>query len=119
MSYSITIEVPTAATDANKTNRGNKFAHNAVRQKIKQTVCILTHGKRPEKPLENFKLTIVRHGARTLDYDNLISSFKSFIDGLTVAGIIKNDSWKFIKQINTNQVISTEKKLVITVEETV
>ncbi len=115
--YELEIEIPTEALDANKINRGNKFAHNALRQKIKQQVCYLVRGKEPQVPLENFKLSITRHGARALDYDNLISSFKAYIDGLKLAGIIKDDSWKYIKQINTNQVISKEKKLVIRIEE--
>lgn len=115
--YQLEIEIPTEATDANKINRGNKFAHNAVRQKIKRDIDILCRGKKPEFPLELFKLTIVRHGTRALDYDNLISSFKAHIDGLVNAGIIINDSWKYLKQINTNQVVSKEKKLVIRVEQ--
>lgn len=68
-------------------------------------------------PLENFNLSITRHGARALDYDNLISSFKPFIDGLVLSKIIENDSWRFIRQINTDQKIGKEKKLVITVTE--
>lgn len=115
--YSIQIEIPTQATDANKTSRGNKFVHSAVRQKIKMDIANLTKGKRPEKPLEKFKISITRYGARTLDWDNLVASFKGHLDGLTKAGIIKGDSWKYIRQINTDQKISTEKKLVITVEE--
>ena len=68
-------------------------------------------------PLEKFNLSITRHGARALDYDNLISSFKPFIDGLVLSKIIENDSWRFIRQINTDQKIGKEKKLVITVRE--
>lgn len=117
--YTLEIEIPTEATDANKINRGNKFAHNAVRQKIKRDIDILCRGKKPGFPLELFKLTIVRHGTRALDYDNLISSFKAHIDGLVNAGIIKGDSWRYIRSINTSQVISKEKKLVIKVKEVV
>jgi len=117
MGYSLTLEIPTEATDANKTNRGNKFAHNATRQKIKKTIELMTVNKRPEFPLESFKLSVTRYGARALDYDNLISSLKAHIDGLVTSGIIKNDSWRYVKQINTDQKIGIEKKLVITVEE--
>jgi Holliday junction resolvase RusA-like endonuclease len=118
MGYSLTIEIPTAATDANKTNRGNKFAHNATRQSIKKTVAYLCTGKKPEKPLESFLISVVRHGPRALDFDNCIASLKAHIDGLTLAGIIKNDSWKFVRSIGLDQVVSKQKKLVITVDET-
>jgi Holliday junction resolvase RusA-like endonuclease len=117
MGYKLVLEIPTEATDANKTMRGNKFAHNAVKQKIKRDIELLVRNKKPEFPLEIFKISVTRHGARALDWDNLISSLKAPIDGLVVSGIIKNDSWRYIRQINTDQKISTEKKLVITIEE--
>lgn len=117
MGYSITIEVPTAATDANRILGVNRFAKHALFKSIKDSIILKTAGKRPGEPLENFKITIVRHGSRALDYDNLIGSFKPFIDALKLSSIIKDDSWKYIKHITTDQVISKEKKLVITVEE--
>lgn len=116
--YKLILEVPVSDTDSNKILRGNKFAHSALRQKIKMDISHLTRGKRPEKPLEKFTISITRHAPRTLDWDNLVSSLKAYIDGLVKAGVIKDDSWKYIKQINTDQKISTEKKLVITVKET-
>ena len=117
MKYSITIEVPTRATDSNKILGVNKFVKHKIFQEIKRHIYILTYGKTPEKPLKSFKLTIVRHGAKTLDYDNLIASFKAYIDALKLSGIIEDDSWQYIKSIATNQVISKEKKLIILVEE--
>lgn len=115
--YSLTIEIPTAATDANRTKGSNRFAHHALFKDIKNQINLMVRAKRPDRPLESFSLAITRHGARALDYDNLISSFKPYIDGLVLSGIIQNDSWKHIKQINTDQKIGKEKKLVITVTE--
>jgi hypothetical protein len=115
--YILEIEIPTAATDANRTKGSNRFAHHALFKKIKQDMELLCRGKKPEMPLEKFKISITRHGARALDYDNLISSFKPFIDSLVLSKIIANDSWKYIRQINTDQKISNEKKLVIKVKE--
>lgn len=117
MGYSLTIEIPTEATDANRTKGSNRFAHHSLFKKIKQDIELLVRAKRPDMPLEKFNLSITRHGARALDYDNLISSFKPFIDGLVLSKIIENDSWRFIRQINTDQKIGKEKKLVITVRE--
>ena len=115
--YILEIEIPTAATDANRTKGSNRFAHHSLFKKIKQDIEALVRGKKPDAPLGSFKLSVTRHGARALDYDNLISSFKPFIDGLVLSGIIEDDSWKYIRQINTDQKIGKEKKLVITVEE--
>lgn len=117
MTYSLTIEIPTADTSANKTKGQNKYVLHGLYKNIKKEMAILLRNKQPEYPLEYFKLSITRHGVKCLDYDNLISSFKPYIDSLTLSGIIKNDSWKYIRQINTDQKISAEKKLVITVEE--
>jgi Holliday junction resolvase RusA-like endonuclease len=119
MGYKLTIEMPTAATDANKTNRGNKFAHSHTRQVIKKHIEHLCRNQKPEKPLEKFKIYINRFGPRRLDFDNCVSSLKAYIDGLVIAKVIKNDSWKYIQSIDIKQTVSqNEKKLVITVEET-
>jgi Holliday junction resolvase RusA-like endonuclease len=119
MGYKLVIEIPTEATDSNKILGVNKFVKHAIFKRVKRDIAVLVHGKAPEKPLELFKISVTRHGAKCLDYDNFIASLKPFLDGLTLAKIIKDDSWKFIRQINTDQKISTEKKLVIKVEEVV
>jgi Holliday junction resolvase RusA-like endonuclease len=36
----------------------------------------------------------IRYAWRELDYDNLVASLKPIADGLTKAGIIKNDSFQ-------------------------
>jgi Holliday junction resolvase RusA-like endonuclease len=117
MSYTLTIELPIYATDSNKILRGNKFAHSATRQKIKSEIYHLVRWQLPPKPLEKFTITVTRYSSRSIDWDNLVASFKSHIDGLVNAGVLAGDSWRYIRQINTNQVISKEKKLIITVEE--
>lgn len=115
--YSLEIEIPLFDSDPNKT-RGNHWSSASTRnKKIKTLVHALTHGKRPEKPLENFKISVTRHSSSIMDWDNLVASLKGHIDALRHSGIIIDDSWKYIKQINTDQKISTEKKLVIRVEE--
>lgn len=115
--YSLEIELGLSATDANKTLRGNRFAHNAVRQKVKREVGLLVHGKTPEKPLTKFYLTFTRHSPGTLDFDNLVSSLKPVIDGLVIAGVIQDDNWDYIRSVGLDQVKSKEKKLVVRVEE--
>jgi hypothetical protein len=117
--YSIEIEISTRGTDANRTKGHNRFKVHGIFKSVKQEIEAITRSKRPEKPLESFKISITRYGARCLDYDNLISSFKPYIDGLKLSGVIKDDGWKYIQHHNifTDQKISTEKKLVIRVDE--
>lgn len=115
--YQIEIEIPVLETDPNKTRGRHWTTTSTNNQKIKMLVKSKVAWNVPEKPLENFKISVTRIGPRTLDWDNLIASFKGYIDALKVSGIIKDDSWKYIKQINTDQKIGTEKKLIIKVEE--
>lgn len=52
----------------------------------------------PPKPLEKAKVTLTRCSARECDFDGLVSSFKNLMDGLTEAGVIKDDKPSVIGQ---------------------
>jgi hypothetical protein len=119
MGYQLQIEIPFAKTDSNQILGVNKFAKNAIFKKVKTDVALLVRGKEPVEPLKNFKLHVIRESSKTLDFDNFIASLKPYIDGLRLSGIIFDDSWEYIKQINVNQVISKDKKLIIRVVENV
>ena len=120
--YSIEFSLPYVETDPNNIlGRAWRAKHQRF-LKIKNDIKLITHSKKPEAPLEKFKIAITRsHGGRYLDWDNLIASFKPIIDGLTMAGIIKNDSWKYIRHIDADQVKAKEgegHRLIIKVEQT-
>lgn len=116
MGYSITFEIGTAATDSNRILGVNKYAKHALFEKIKKQIHLLTINKTPARPLEKFDITVTRYGTRYLDYDNFIASLKPYIDGLKLAGIIKDDSWEFIQFIEVYQIRSRLKVLEIKVE---
>lgn len=115
--YFIQIEIPTQATDSNRILGVNKFVKHKLFERIKREIALLTHGKTPGKPLERFDISVTRYGAKYLDYDNFIASLKPYIDGLKLAGIIKDDNWSFIRYIQVNQETSRDKKLIISVTE--
>jgi Holliday junction resolvase RusA-like endonuclease len=115
--YSLTIELSASAADSNSILGVNKFTKGKIMKQAKLEVYHLVKGKAPKEPLTRFLITATRHGVRYLDYDNFIASLKPSIDGLTMGGIIQDDSWDFIKHISVDQVKSKEKKLVLTVEE--
>jgi len=54
----------------------------------------LTKGKKPKVPLHNACIKITRYAHRTLDFDGLVGSMKSVVDGLVTCGILEDDSWK-------------------------
>jgi Holliday junction resolvase RusA-like endonuclease len=115
--YSIELVVPIFKTDANRTRGKNHFAIHSTFEKVKRIIRADTIGRRPEEPLKKFKLSVERRSPKTMDYDNFVGSLKSYIDGLRYAGIIYDDSWKYIQHITFTQKISQEKVLVIKVEE--
>lgn len=117
MGYSITIEIPTEATDLNRILGVNRFKKHSLFKKIKSDMAALIGSKRPEEPLTKFSVMVTRYGAKPLDYDNLVASLKPFIDSLTLSKVIKDDSWAYIQHIPVFQVSSKIKKLVIRVEE--
>jgi hypothetical protein len=120
MTYSLTLELNIYKTDSNKILGVNKFAKHAIFSKVKSEIAKLSLGKRPEKPLTSFQITAIRHASRFLDYDNLVASLKPVLDGLKLAKVIEDDNWNFVKRDNyfPDQIKSTQRKIVITVEET-
>lgn len=64
----------------------------------KTWVVFAVGSKRPCKPLERAKLTLVRYSSGELDFDGLVSSFKHVIDGLKQAKVIADDKYSNIGQ---------------------
>jgi Holliday junction resolvase RusA-like endonuclease len=115
--YSITFEIRGGASDSNRILGVNRFVKHKIFSEIKEEVRLATLGKTPESPLINFKISVVRHGKKYLDFDNLVASLKPTIDGCKIAGIIEDDNWSLIKKIDVDQVISKNPKLVIEIRE--
>ena len=115
--YSLKIEAPIHATDSNRILGVNRYAKHAIFKKVKEQINILCLGKTPAHPLKSFQISAIRHSPKFMDYDNFIASLKPFIDALVLSGVIQDDSWLFIKNINIDQVKSKEKKMIIKIEE--
>lgn len=119
MGYILEIELDYLATDPNNILGRHWRSKHGRFQKIKNDIAKLAHGKTPPEPLTKFKISVTRKARGYLDWDNLIASLKPAIDGLTLAGIIKDDNWKYIRHIDVDQIPAKgeEKKLLIRVEE--
>ena len=117
MGYSLELELAVQSTDSNKILGRHWRSKHEVFERVKNEIFLKTRGKNPALPLENFKISVTRYSKRTLDYDNFIASLKPYIDGLKLSGIIKDDSWQYIKQINTDQKISSDMLIKLKVEE--
>jgi Holliday junction resolvase RusA-like endonuclease len=69
----------------------------------------------PEAPIARARVTIVRHGRRICDPDNLIGGAKGTIDCLVREGILANDTPAHVELIITQQVTKSP-KTVVTIE---
>ena len=119
MSYSLSLEIAYRPTDANRMRGKHWTGTKKLFDSIKQEVYYSSLGKTPPSPLTAFKISITRLGVKFLDWDNFVSSLKPVIDGLTLAKIIKDDKWEYIKNIELDQIKSKESKLRISVIERV
>jgi hypothetical protein len=93
--YCLKIELPIKTESNNVLLRKHFHKSNLANKEIYDLIFLKTRQLKPEIPLTNFKIKLVRHFWKSLDYDNLVSSFKSIIDGLARANIIKDDKWEF------------------------
>lgn len=113
MSYRLELTIPGAPSNPMNGSHGHWRQANATRQKWKEAVRLAASGKLPAEPLEKAQITLIRNGSGLLDYDGLVASMKSLVDGLlpiyekiplggkrwkrgkpTWKGVIKDDSWE-------------------------
>lgn len=89
--YTLEFQLPGLPKLANQLLRshwGTKVGHaNTWKRKVWRAAWVY----KPVTPLTRAKLTLTRVSSREPDYDGLVSSFKSVIDGLVEAGILAND----------------------------
>lgn len=87
--------------------RSNKYWANNIKKQEKQYVKLLC---RNMKPIENYPVTIIATKYvknRNTDVDNI--RIKGLLDGLVDAGILKNDSLKYIKKVILQAEVSNTK----------
>lgn len=88
--------------------------------KWKQLMALAIGYKKPNRPLEKAKLTLVRHSWRMLDFDGCVASFKPAIDGLVECGVLVDDRYSVTGNWNCTQEFRSKKlgsMIEVTVEE--
>jgi hypothetical protein len=98
--YSITLELIARYTDSNRILGVNKFSKGRTMKAVKKEVFAKCIGRKPKEPLKKFHIEAIRFGPRCLDDDNFHAMLKPYIDGLKLAGVIMNDSWKYLRPHN-------------------
>ena len=90
MSLKFEIEIPGLPRTTNGSH-GHWRAAAAERKKWRTAICLLASRERPSVPLKKAKITCIRYSSSEPDFDNLVISFKSCLDGLRDAGVIADD----------------------------
>lgn len=70
-----------------------------------------------KEPFHQARVSIVRYSPRTLDFDGLVGSCKSIVDGLIRARIIRDDNWDCVGPWCVDQVKQKQQKMTIEVTE--
>lgn len=120
MPYKLDLTLHALPDSLNKGLRTHRFKYNAKNKRWDLLIWGMTQGRRPEKPLQKARISIVRHFWRTLDYDGLVGSMKPVIDALVSAGVLVDDNWNVTGPWIVDQQFRSKKEgplLVVTVEE--
>jgi hypothetical protein len=111
--YVLELEIPFVPRRLNEVLRQNFYDRHHEFSEIYRLIHLLTVGKRPNYPLNNCKITIIRKvdKRRFLDFDNLVASFKPLVDSLTArhAGIIEDDNYDITGPWTVTQEIRPKK----------
>ncbi len=91
MSYVIEFELIGSPKPANRLLGSHWRTRSSHATTWKRAVWAQVWNKRPPQPLAKAKLTLTRMSSRECDFDGLVSSFKSIIDGLVQYGVLLND----------------------------
>ncbi len=82
----------------NESLRGSWWAKHTEAKKWKRIVWLMVCGKKPVKPLQKAKVTIIRRSSVECDFDGLVSTGKHLLDGLVESGVLVNDKMSNIGQ---------------------
>lgn len=92
--YTLTFTLPGLPPTLN--SRGHWRKRHRLNLLWQSMVAKAVAGQHPRKPLKKARLTLTRVSWRSMDRDNLVSGFKSIIDGMVNVGILEDDRWENI-----------------------
>lgn len=102
--YRLELLVPGLPPSNNKNLRKHHLRRNDQNKLWYREIYLASRSSRPPEPLIKCRLTLIRFTSSFLDYDNLVSSFKAVVDGLTHAKVIIDDKWTVTGKWNVDQV---------------
>src|SRR3954465_11770573 len=76
---------------ANTWGRSQHFVRHRHDSSWHRMVMLAVGARRPKSPLKLYSLTLIRYSSKEPDYDGLVLSFKTIIDGLRHAAVLEDD----------------------------
>ena len=101
---SLFIHIPGELTDLNtyiKAERGNRYSGAKLKKEETERVAWLSKGHKVDKYPVNITCNWYLKDRRK-DIDNCAFAVKFILDGLVMAGVLENDSQKYIKSLSHN-----------------
>lgn len=108
-SYSLYFELKELPPSLNKTYAMTWKERKRIFDRIKLLAHYNILGKKPSKPLAQYKVVFTRHTIRPLDVDNLVASFKPVLDSLVLSGVLLDDKWDMTEKVKWIQVKVSKK----------
>jgi hypothetical protein len=91
--YRLTLVLPGLPKTSNAHRSSGHWARYRDDGAWKSAVTALARPRRPKVPLDRYRLHLTRFSSMEPDYDGLVSTWKSVVDGLREAGVIANDRY--------------------------
>lgn len=88
--WTLQFELPGLPKTVNAHRSAGHWARKKHDDQWKEATRIIS-SKPADGPLSSFSLFLTRYSSNEPDYDGLVSSFKSIVDGLKEAGVIADD----------------------------
>lgn len=92
--YYLKIEINDLPKLGNRVLRRHHFANYSDKKKWHSIINLHVINQRPRYPLKKAKLKFTRCFWRVCDWDGFVTSLKPVVDGLVLAGVIVDDSYK-------------------------
>lgn len=87
----------------NRTNGRHWGVRKKATDRWKLLVQCAVGYRKPNRPLNSFRLHIIRHSSNKLDRDNATASYKAIIDSLVSCGLIEDDRYSMMKALDVIQ----------------
>lgn len=118
VSFTIPYRLP-SLNDVIADNRANRYMGAKLKKDTENGIIYIIKAQRVKAP-EKYPVTVDiewHEENRKRDADNIQSSQKFILDAMVKAGVLQNDSRKYVSQVRHNIVDDSESKVIVKITE--